>query len=166
MGDGLVLEQGTHNELLTKTDGPYANLVQAQKLRESEETTELADPKLVEETEGKTMEKIAEEEVPLGRANTGRPLASGILEKTQSDQSAEKQENMSLFAIFKRIALINRDIWWRYAVGTVGAILAGFTFPAYGIVFCKCNQVVHEQDMRNEISPCSSGYTRICRCRS
>ncbi|PVF95031.1 putative Leptomycin B resistance protein pmd1 [Serendipita vermifera] len=36
MGDGMVLEQGTHNELLQK-EGPYARLVQAQKLKESQQ---------------------------------------------------------------------------------------------------------------------------------
>ena len=39
MGDGRVLEQGTHWELTTK-EGNDARLVQAQKLRESEEDEE------------------------------------------------------------------------------------------------------------------------------
>ena len=37
MGDGLVLESGTHNELLMNEEGPYARLVNAQKLREARE---------------------------------------------------------------------------------------------------------------------------------
>jgi ATP-binding cassette subfamily B (MDR/TAP) protein 1 len=36
MGDGMVLERGTHAELLRHEDGSYARLVQAQKLKESE----------------------------------------------------------------------------------------------------------------------------------
>ncbi|CCA75810.1 probable Leptomycin B resistance protein pmd1 [Serendipita indica DSM 11827] len=36
MGDGQVLEQGTHAELLRDTEGPYAKLVAAQKLREQQ----------------------------------------------------------------------------------------------------------------------------------
>ena len=36
MGDGQVLEQGTHAELLRDTQGPYAKLVAAQKLKEQQ----------------------------------------------------------------------------------------------------------------------------------
>ena len=39
MGDGRVLEQGTHWELIAK-EGHYARLVQAQKLRGLEEDEE------------------------------------------------------------------------------------------------------------------------------
>src|ERR1700760_3028189 len=41
MGDGMVLERGTHDELLADETGPYAKLVAAQKLRESQEQTEI-----------------------------------------------------------------------------------------------------------------------------
>ena len=40
MGDGRVLEQGTHWELIAK-EGHYARLVQAQKIHESEEGEEV-----------------------------------------------------------------------------------------------------------------------------
>ena len=40
MGDGLVLEQGTHDELI-RADGAYAKLVQAQKLRDHAEEQDL-----------------------------------------------------------------------------------------------------------------------------
>ena len=82
MGDGLVLESGTHNELLARA-GSYAHLVQAQKLRESQghQATQADD----DSDEGEEdFVASAREEIPLGRRNTGRSLASEIIEQRRT----------------------------------------------------------------------------------
>ncbi|KAG1772443.1 P-loop containing nucleoside triphosphate hydrolase protein [Suillus occidentalis] len=75
MGDGLVLEQGTHNELLADENGPYARLVQAQKLRESREGQNAESSETAGEED---MEKAILEDVPLGRKQTNHSVTSDI----------------------------------------------------------------------------------------
>ena len=122
MGDGLVLEQGTHNELLRDEDGAYARLVAAQKLREKREE-DSADTESTSNVsdEAEAMAKKAREEIPLGRKNTGRSLASEIVEKKKAERQEKKDEDHGLPYIFKRFALINRDGWNNYMIGAVAA---------------------------------------------
>lgn len=117
MGDGLVLESGTHNELL-QADGAYARLVQAQKLREGHDHHEGGPEE--SDSEEEDMEKAAREEIPLGRRNTSQSLASEILEQKRKAAEASgkgKEEEISMFYLFKRMAPLIRDQWKRYYIG-------------------------------------------------
>lgn len=120
MGDGLVLESGTHDELLSG-NGAYAALVQAQKLRESNRTVaEKETDSVSDETED--LEKAIREEVPLGRKNTSRSLASEILEqKRVASQQSESKASYSMFYLFRRMGLIMRDHWPQYFYGASAA---------------------------------------------
>ncbi|THH04768.1 hypothetical protein EW145_g5279, partial [Phellinidium pouzarii] len=139
MGEGLVLEQGTHNELLSR-EGHYARLVQAQKLREAKE--EVDDVGTAEGSEGFIAEKeshhnyaeAAQEEVPLGRKNTGRSLASELVEQKQKQKAAEKKD-LSLYYLFKRFGVIQGSVWKRYLIGGIFASLTGMIYPAFGVVY-------------------------------
>lgn len=141
MGDGLVLESGTHAQLLANEQGPYYRLVEAQKLRESaeskaardeEEDAERDSATLPEKHEGEDYGELAKEEVPLGRVNTNRSLASEILAQRQKEKG---EKDYSMLYLFRRMGMINRDQWPRYAIGTIGAISTylppfAFAFPA------------------------------------
>ncbi|THH03905.1 hypothetical protein EW145_g5914 [Phellinidium pouzarii] len=143
MGEGLVLEQGTHNELLSR-EGHYARLVQAQKLREAKEEVDDVDGEVdtAEGSEGAMAEKEshhnyaeeAQEEVPLGRRNTGRSLASELIEQKQKQKAAEKKD-LSLYYLFKRFGVIQGSVWKRYLIGGIFASLTGMIYPAFGIVY-------------------------------
>lgn len=140
MGDGLVLEQGTHNDLISK-DGAYALLVSTQKLREAKDQEAGADSDDTGSNgdEPQDMEKAAREEVPLGRRNTGHSLASEILEKKKQEQGEKgEDDDFSMPYLLKRMALINRPQWTRYAIGFVFASMTGMVYPAFGIVFGSC----------------------------
>lgn len=123
MGDGLVLEQGTHSQLLENAEGPYARLVQAQKLKEMERhdaevvdtsgtntpITALATPadptdlssalrqkqkeKYEKEKADKEIERVAAEEKPLGRTDTSRSLASEILKQRAAEKGSQAEED-------------------------------------------------------------------------
>lgn len=135
MGNGVVLESGTHTELLA-ADGAYAHLVQSQKLREAEEKEARldSDDEDEEDNEG-DMEKQAREEIPLGRRNTSRSLASEILEQKRQEQDGEEDKSFSLFYLFRRMGAIVRDQWKAYILGAFFASISGFAHPAYGAVF-------------------------------
>jgi ATP-binding cassette, subfamily B (MDR/TAP), member 1 len=123
-----VLESGKHDELLSKEDGAYTRLVIAQRLRETREVTDL------DEVIGQPSEKaivdhadvekaaVEEEEIPLGRKNTHRSLASEILEQRQGQGSEKREKEYSLFYLFKRMGRINKGEWKKYLLGCISFI--------------------------------------------
>ncbi|KAF8575980.1 ste6-like protein [Ramaria rubella] len=139
MGEGLVLEQGTHSELLALPDGAYARLVHAQKLREGEEETLNGEEESDDvDRDGKAdsaIEKAAQDEVPLGRRDTGsRSVASEMLEKRRAEDTHESKQH-SLPYLFMRMGKINRETWNMYIFGGIFAAMVGMVQPSFGIVY-------------------------------
>ncbi|KAI0073491.1 P-loop containing nucleoside triphosphate hydrolase protein [Panus rudis PR-1116 ss-1] len=144
MGGGVVLESGTHNELLANADGAYARLVAAQKLRDAREKEANKqrgddDSDTAASDEPEDMEKQAASEIPLGRTNTrrsGRSLASEILEQRNKEKNQEKKD-YSMVYLFRRMGRINRASWKKYLFGAIAASMTGMVYPAFGIVYAK-----------------------------
>ena len=140
MGEGRVLEQGTHDQLLSTVDGHYSRLVSAQKLREAKEAEAVqADDSssIVDDNEKAEMARQVRDEVPLGRSNTSTSLASEIIRKKKENGELGPQEEpqYSLMYLFKRMAMLNRAGWKNYLFGAVFASLTGMVYPAFGVVF-------------------------------
>ena len=124
IGDGAVIEKGRHNELLNDENGAYARLVAAQKLRETREVGENDEMGQVFEKSTEVsadIEREALEEIPLGRSNTHRSLASEILEQNKTRTAAQREEYSS-FYLLKRMGAINKGEWKRYVMGSICAI--------------------------------------------
>ncbi|CAE6419809.1 unnamed protein product [Rhizoctonia solani] len=147
MGDGMVLEQGTHNELLLNPDGPYATLVEAQKLRD-EETKEQAAQQSDSDNEDTTKGSVdphsekagvpVEDMEPLKRTATGnRSLASEILSARDKEGTRYGTKDHGFVYLFKRMGLINREAWRLYWLGCGAAIVTGMVYPVMGIVYAK-----------------------------
>ena len=132
MGEGLVLESGTHTELLRDEDGPYARLVAAQKLKESQIEEDDSKSSIADDEDD--MEKAARDEIPLGHNHSSRSLASEIIEKNKQ-QGEKKYYNM--FYLFKRIGSLNPEGYSAYFIGTCAAICTGLVHPAFGLVYAK-----------------------------
>ena len=127
MGDGQVLESGTHAQLLADTQGAYSRLVEAQRLRESSQGADGAsdggDDATLPADAAEDYAAAAKEEVPLGRVSTKQSLASEILAQRRAEAGAGAREYSMLY-LFRRMGMINRDQWRKYLVGTIGAIRA------------------------------------------
>ena len=123
MGEGLVLEKGTHAELLADQNSAYSCLVNAQKLRETKEVEDGHSTAAV--SVEVDIEKVAEEEeVSFVRKGTIRSIASDLAEK-RDDERKQKEVNedkYNMLYVFKRLGLLNREGLWRYAVGSVFAM--------------------------------------------
>jgi ATP-binding cassette subfamily B (MDR/TAP) protein 1 len=124
IGEGSILEQGTHQELLRDSDGAYSRLVEAQKLRENQDFGGDGSAETAED-----MTEFAEKEVPLGRKNTGHSIASEILGKKKlATPDNQKRQDYSLPYLFKRMGKINSDMWSKYLFGAIFATSAVSSF--------------------------------------
>lgn len=163
LGDGLVLECGTHEELLENENGAYARLVRAQNLKESDTESSLTEqlgtatpvggepssgPEIVSHLKErkdfdkeKGIEEVATKEKPLKRGETSKSLASEILKQQVLRQTEKTERDCGLFYIMKRMAKINKNAWPLYTLGTFAAGCTGISHPVFGIVFggCKFN---------------------------
>ena len=124
MGEGYVIESGTHTELLAK-NGAYNRLVQAQKLREgNNEQYSAGGGEAGDEERVVDMEKAAQEEIPLGRRNTRQSLASEILEQRRKAEASGKRADDAEFGftyIFFRLAGLIRDQRTSYLIAAMFA---------------------------------------------
>ncbi|KII86803.1 hypothetical protein PLICRDRAFT_43464 [Plicaturopsis crispa FD-325 SS-3] len=136
MGDGLVLEQGTHSELLANPDGPYSRLVQTQRLREQKDAVEKdgidSDAGSVKETE-----KVQKDNMPLARWPTEHSLAGKRQKELGPVEKKGGNPDHSLPYLFMRIGKLNREGWLSYGIGSIFAIMSGMVYPAFGIVYAK-----------------------------
>ena len=131
MGDGLILESGTHAELLHDANSPYARLVAAQRLRESQVEEDETETSADDEED---IEKAVRDEIPLGRQNSSHSLASEIIERNQQ-QEKKKKKHYNIPYLFKRIGSLNPKGYKAYIVGSLAAICTGLVHPAFGIVY-------------------------------
>jgi len=140
MGDGGLIESGTHEQLLRAPYGAYAQLVNAQKLRDEEIKAKMADntEDAVTDTGELVSATAADDEVaqplrdggksvdvdePLGRVVTseGRSIASEVLSHRAHFRGTTEPEYGGVY-LFKRMARINKDIMTTYIIGALAAI--------------------------------------------
>ncbi|KAL4068767.1 P-loop containing nucleoside triphosphate hydrolase protein [Scleroderma yunnanense] len=132
MEEGAVLEQGTHHQLLAN-GGPYARLVQAQKLRESKETSN-DDIAVVTSSD---IEKAIAEEIPLGRRDTHSSISSDLARKkgVEGKQHETGDRDYSLFYLFRHIGSLARPWYLFYAIAACCAIVTGMVYPVFCIIY-------------------------------
>ena len=143
MGEGVVLESGTHDQLLRRENGPYARLVAAQRLKESRAEEDDSGSSTAGDAED--IEKAVREEVLPRRRSSTRSLASEMIEKNKQ-QHQERKNHYSLFYLFKRIGSLNPPGYKEYIVGSFAAICTGVVHPAFGLVYAKSIDGFSQQD--------------------
>ncbi|KAG1728170.1 P-loop containing nucleoside triphosphate hydrolase protein [Suillus paluster] len=128
MGEGLVLERGTHAELLADENGAYSRLVKAQTLREGHEDDDL-DPVI------RNLEEPRSEEL-LNRKNTIHSVGSDVVSQLKENVGVRaREEDYDLFYLMRRIAGLHREGFYRYVIGSLFAICSGAVSPVSGIIY-------------------------------
>ena len=115
---GKVVEYGSHNELMSHADGRYKRLVESAQRRKS-----------IAEAAAKTSAKKAVDE-----EEEGKP-----------DYEAEIEEaEKSSFSIARARAMATPDFGFMF-LGSIGAVLAGGVFPAWGFMFAETIDLLFRQ---------------------
>lgn len=123
MGEGLVLQSGTHSELLKDQDGPYARLVSTQRIREQEnEASAPGKSNIAEFIAEKSSEAHGTFPITIAANNTAR-----IVQGVKSENADAHNRGMSY--VFGRMIYINRKDWIKYTVGVIAASLTGLIYP-------------------------------------
>ena len=139
MADGLIVEQGTHNELMA-AQGRYAELVEKQQISSqasrSEATTDISGMEdgsdLFSEKESVNDRHLSDEKAE----DTSVNQPQGALITPSSKPAASKKDTFTwsnLSAALKFIGKLSRPEMALISVATVAAIVAGLSVPAYVI---------------------------------
>lgn len=146
MKEGRIVEQGTHEALL-ETNGAYAALVAAQRLRHSEEESPSEDEKAAMTTEAEIDRIVthksetstsdnadpADKRLALGRSSSTKSVSSKVLASKGKDDEAK----YSLWTLIKFMASFNKSEVHFLVLGLLFNIVAGAAQPVQGIFFAK-----------------------------
>ncbi|EHK18823.1 uncharacterized protein TRIVIDRAFT_80699 [Trichoderma virens Gv29-8] len=142
MSQGSIVEQGTHDELLEK-QGAYYNLVSAQKIAVTQDSTE--DEEEISEKEELLIRKQTTNKdeyvvdpdddiaAKLDRSATQKSASSIALQKRKQ----EEEQKYSLWTLIKVIAAFNAPEWKMMLLGLVFSAICGGGNPTSAVFFAK-----------------------------
>ena len=146
MSEGRVVEEGTHNQLLSK-EGPYHQLVHAQEIAEVVGVKTDLSEDISEDSKGQDTVEIATEEheknekIKIGMSSTRvsdmLPIERVMSKPSMTGSKAveEPEVKYPLWALIKLILGLNRKEWILLASGFILSILAGLILPTQAILF-------------------------------
>jgi len=153
---GNVVEEGTHDELVKIPNGHYKQLVNAQ--------VQSIEEGLVHENDEVNTPTTTRRKKRVHSANLPH---DGLKEKsedeyTSSDTTDESEEDAPAVPL-SRVWKMTRPEAMHMALGSLGAILNGATFPIWGVLLTKCTVIffqlsLGEHEIRHEALKWSMGF--------
>ncbi|KAI6848552.1 multidrug resistance protein [Hortaea werneckii] len=134
MAQGVVIEQGTHTDLLTR-NGAYARLVSAQSLeRKTEEGVGGAADTLTDDESDEVDDHKQPRLAPVRTASSAAPSAG-----PSGTEPKEDKESMGYSLIRCLLKLIREQprLWFAYSVLFGTSLGAGGTWPAQAVLFSR-----------------------------
>eukprot|EP01101_Sappina_pedata_P007178 TRINITY_DN374_c0_g1_i1.p1 TRINITY_DN374_c0_g1~~TRINITY_DN374_c0_g1_i1.p1 ORF type:complete len:1278 (+),score=466.09 TRINITY_DN374_c0_g1_i1:299-3835(+) len=140
---GYVLESGTHNELINKPGGVYAQMVQAQ---------EIYSKKKVDGGAGGEPEMSIDDILTSDEVKRNKVLSQRVIGASQRVIGEEQPKAPTIPApseaprevSFFRVAALNRPEWWVLFVGLFFSAVLGIASPCFSIIFSSMSNVFTE----------------------
>eukprot|EP00922_Rhytidocystis_sp_ex-Travisia-forbesii_P069198 GHVS01103233.1.p1 GENE.GHVS01103233.1~~GHVS01103233.1.p1 ORF type:complete len:1391 (+),score=130.82 GHVS01103233.1:123-4295(+) len=142
----VVLEEGTHEELIQNTGGAYYQLVEKQKLNEENEaepaeTTDDSDgiqssPSCISVMSSTGGVEHITEQPSIQEKKKPKTALCGLIKKKPKERSVS----------FGRLIANVRPEWHVFLLGLLAACLNGLVFPAFGIIFAKTLDVFYNNN--------------------
>ncbi|KDN46982.1 P-loop containing nucleoside triphosphate hydrolase protein [Tilletiaria anomala UBC 951] len=167
MGKGVILEAGTHDKLLNNENGPYFNLVNAQRIRakaSSKDRAQQEEEQLLLKRQKSMAENKVEKPAGLDRTKSNKSISSLILRQQRGSNDLEAQNKpqppmRSIYYLLYRLALVNKEyIWSLYVPGFIASIAAGCAYPAFSILFGRSLQNFSVCPVRDDGIPCPEPF--------
>ncbi|KAF0442740.1 P-loop containing nucleoside triphosphate hydrolase protein [Gigaspora margarita] len=147
MGDGSIIESGTHDELMAKK-GAYSQLVEAQQLQQAEEKQDSLDKSIVPPEDADPLlvsnqaDIIPEEDYQLGRVTSNKSVSSAVLAKRKDDLEANMKHeyDYTTWELIKKIGKMNRPEITVLFIGLIASIANGSVYPIFSLIFANILQ--------------------------
>ncbi|KAL8165139.1 UNVERIFIED_CONTAM: Multidrug resistance protein 1, partial [Gekko kuhli] len=143
--DGIITEQGTHNELMKKK-GVYFKLVNMQSIETEVQSEEVDESELsgTKSTSGEASKAAVFN--GLRRRSTRRSTKKSEAEDEDLEvQTVQPEENLPSVS-FLKIMKLNKSEWPYFLVGTLSAIINGALQPAFSVIFSEIIGVFADPD--------------------
>ncbi|CAD6194446.1 unnamed protein product [Caenorhabditis auriculariae] len=152
---GLIIEQGTHDELMTDDVGVYRGMVKAQEIAKGQEDTTLDDVEMEDmirafnrdtaqsEEERERRQSLVHDSIRLRQSmiSTTTQEPEWEVESAREEMLEEGGMEASLFEILKYSKPEMKSI----VVAILFAIVSGFTWPAFSILYGKLFKILSAQ---------------------
>ncbi|XP_019388295.1 PREDICTED: phosphatidylcholine translocator ABCB4-like [Crocodylus porosus] len=142
--DGVVTEQGSHNELMER-NGVYCKLVNMQTVETEVQSDEEEDVLSVKKN---FKEMMLKESLSNGliRRSTRKSIKKTRVQNNGFDVKAVQPEEDIPPVSFLKIMKLNKAEWPYFVVGTLCAVINGALQPAFSIIFSEIIEAYVEKD--------------------
>ncbi|XP_024374420.1 ABC transporter B family member 11 [Physcomitrium patens] len=141
---GVVVETGTHDELQSRQDGAYSQLIRLQQINKQQddemyENLDLeGDPTTISRSLSKGSQGSRRLSLSRKSLSTTRSLREQVGKSARSDQSdaeagQKKKQKRAEISIF-RIAKFSKPEILHFIIGSIAAVANGTTFPVFGLL--------------------------------
>jgi ATP-binding cassette subfamily B (MDR/TAP) protein 1 len=154
---GVVVEKGTHDELLSNSDGAYSQLIRLQQIHKEQDDEMLDGANVEDETEviSRSLSKGSRSSRGLSlrksrsasrsaRDQLGKSNRSGEADVEMGERKSRKRAQSSLF----RLVTYSKPEFHLFIFGGLAALANGTTFPVFGLLLSSIISTYFQPDKK------------------